>query len=816
VFTDSVDHAVDSELTGLVKGTTYHYRLVAVNGNATITGLDHIFTPSSVPSYTDEHVTNVHSDSVILRGAVNPEGAATQYHFEYGLADCALGGCTSTPVDKAPLGISPQSKSIKVTGLSAGTTYHYRLVAGNQSGPSEGSDFTFTTFPIIQLPPDPCPNAHVRQQTGAALLLDCRAYELTSTGNAGGYDVESDLVPGQSPFPSHPRTGRTPKVLYAVREGAIPGVGNPTNRGLDPYIATRGEDGWATSYVGISSDNPFAGGPFASSLLEADDSLDTFALGGDGICSPCFADGSTNIPLRLPDDTLIQGISGSQGPKAANPAGEIAKYFSADGTHLVFGTTTKLEPAGNEGGDVTIYSRNLASGSTEVVSTMPDGSTMTGVGIGELDVSGDGSRVIVGKKVSADAAGNEYWHPYMHIAGSTNSVDLAPGTTSGVLYAGMTLDGSSVFFTSKDGLLGSDSDNSADLYEATVDHLGAITLKLLSTGSTAPIGITDACDPVANPDGNNWNAVGVASTNDCGVISIGGGGGVAVGDGTIYFLSPEALDDSGVQNQPNLFVVRPGTTPHFVATLEPGNPLVRNAVRDSAMHVYGDFQVTPDGRFAAFATIRSLTDFDNGGFYETFRYDTQEDRTLCVSCNPTNARSVGSSTLPQVGLGLADDGTVFFDSGDAIAPRDLDEKIDAYEFEEGTIQLISTGVSPFDSRLLGVSGDGIDAFFFTQDTLVQQDENGDLVKIYDARAGGGFPYVPPEAPCKASDECHGPGTEAPPPPEIRTIRGTGGNESMPARTKPACKGHRVRRGRKCVRPGSHHGKRRHKRAQRHG
>ena len=373
---------------------------------------------------------------------------------------------------------------------------------------------------------------------------------------------------------------------------------------------------------------------------------------------------------------------------------------------------------------------------------------MTGPGIAGLDVSENGSRVIVAQRVSTDAAGNRYWHPYMHRAGTTDSIDLAPGTSSGVLYAGMAADGSSVFFTTRDPLLGSNGDNSADLYQAAVSQAGSLTLKLLSSGANPPVGNVDACDPATNSDGNNWNEVGVASTNDCGVVAIAGGGGIAADDGTAYFLSPETLDGAGAADQPNLFVVRPGEDPGFVATLGPDNPLVRHAVQASAKHVYGDFQVTPDGRYAAFATALSLTGYDNGGYDEVFRHDSQDDEIVCVSCNPTNARAVGPSTLPSVGLGLTDDGTVFFDSGDAIAPRDLDERLDAYQFEKGTIQLISTGSSPFDSRMLGASADGVDAFFFTHDTLVQQDENGDLVKIYDARADGGFPYTPPPAPMR--------------------------------------------------------------------
>ena len=46
--------------------------------------------------------------------------------------------------------------------------------------------------------------------------------------------------------------------------------------------------------------------------------------------------------------------------------------------------------------------------------------------------------------------------------------------------------------------------------------------------------------------------------------------------------------------------------------------------------------------------------------------------------------------------------------------------------------------------LVGVSADGTDVFFATYDVLVGQDRNGDSIKIYDARTGGGFPFVPPK------------------------------------------------------------------------
>lgn len=132
----------------------------------------------------------------------------------------------------------------------------------------------------------------------------------------------------------------------------------------------------------------------------------------------------------------------------------------------------------------------------------------------------------------------------------------------------------------------------------------------------------------------------------------------------------------------------------------------------------------------------------------------------------------------------------------------------------GCIELISTGASSLDSSLLGASADGTDVYFFTHATLVSGDQNGARVKIYDARAGGGFPQLPPPVPCKASDECHGPGSPAPPSPNITTIDPTPhGNAPL---SPGECKKGFVNRHGSCVRAhkSKHHRHRR--KGQRHG
>jgi hypothetical protein len=160
---------------------------------------------------------------------------------------------------------------------------------------------------------------------------------------------------------------------------------------------------------------------------------------------------------------------------------------------------------------------------------------------------------------------------------------------------------------------------------------------------------------------------------------------------------------------------------------------------------------------------------------------------------------MGVSTLAPNGLSLIDDGQLFFNSNDALAARDLDKRQDVYKWDGGVPELISTGTSQFDASLLGASADGTDAFFFTRDRLVPEDANGILVKLYDARAGGGFEFVPDPVSCKASDECHGVGSPAPGPAAINTLQGSRGNVPQEAtKTK-----HRCAKGKRTVR---RHGK----------
>ena len=150
------------------------------------------------------------------------------------------------------------------------------------------------------------------------------------------------------------------------------------------------------------------------------------------------------------------------------------------------------------------------------------------------------------------------------------------------------------------------------------------------------------------------------------------------------------------------------------------------------------------------------------------------------------------------GLGVTNDGRVFFNSTEGLVDRDLNERKDAYEWKSRRRARADLDRHGRARRRASsaISADGTDAYFFTREKLVAGDDNGSRVKVYDARSVGGFPFVPPAVPCKASDECHGPGSQAPAgagrsaPTPARRAGTPAGAARRNASTGRACKRHK--------------------------
>jgi hypothetical protein len=136
------------ELHGLAPGTTYHYAVVAYNGNATTTGPEATFTtapagPPTSPVVGAQSAQFVNENSAVIDAEVNPDGGETTYAVQYGTST-AYGSSVPGPVAIAPA-TSARGTITALTGLSPGTTYHYRIVVANAAGTGYGPDATFTT-----------------------------------------------------------------------------------------------------------------------------------------------------------------------------------------------------------------------------------------------------------------------------------------------------------------------------------------------------------------------------------------------------------------------------------------------------------------------------------------------------------------------------------------------------------------------------------------------------------------------------------------------------------------------------------------------
>ena len=85
---------------------------------------------------------------VSMSGTVNPNGIATSdynVYFQYGLSTNYGYTTQRNGGDSTFNGVEALSIADLAVGLKRGTTYHYRLVAGNSEGFSYGADATFTT-----------------------------------------------------------------------------------------------------------------------------------------------------------------------------------------------------------------------------------------------------------------------------------------------------------------------------------------------------------------------------------------------------------------------------------------------------------------------------------------------------------------------------------------------------------------------------------------------------------------------------------------------------------------------------------------------
>ena len=764
--------AVSASLSGLPIGTVYHYRLIAENSAGRTLEPDQ--TVETVPPALIEGTSaiEVSSSSATFEAQVNPLGHDTSYYLQYGTAPCKPEPQACTDIPAAPgqdigSGEAPVAVSQKVEGLTAQSTYHYRVLAINSLGTSEGPERTIST----QAPEAPF------------ALADNRAWEMVSPPDKHGAPIEALTREGGLILAAEDGNS----ITY-VADGSI--VEEPeANRSPEQQqdLSTRTPQGWTTQ--DIATPNPTAQGISAGSAPEYQFFTPTlsFALVEPWGAEPFpLAPEATQKTMYVRDDatgSYLPLVTEANVPAGTKFGGQI--HFddaTPDLSHVVLESAVALTGASSGPG---LY--EWAGGKLQFVSVLPAGTPAPAAELG-FDVhvvahslSNDGTRLIWTSKDENSGGG----HLYMtdSTTGKAVQLDAAQGApepeTGSAEFQTASSDGSTVFFTDKQRLT---ADSTAqptfpekpDLYEC----------EIVEEASKLACHLKDLT--VDHNPGEHADVQGFVfgASEDGSTIALVAQGALA---GNESGNSERA--EAGKDNLYELHYEGGNWTTTFIAGLagEDSPEWEGNKVADTA---FLTARVSPNGRYLAFMSAASPTGYDNRDQAsgqrdeEVYLYDAREARLTCVSCNPTGTRPHGVLDTVQAGEGLgllvdrrkvwaesghehwlagnipgwtaqslvsalfqsrylSDEGRLFFNSPDHLVPQATSGKESVYEYEPSgvgscespsgaCVSLISSGSSERESAFLEATPSGNDVFFLTSAQLLPQDTDT-AIDIYDAR-----------------------------------------------------------------------------------
>ena len=737
------DRPVSMPVSGLQPRTTYHYRVVAESPLGTLEGPDQEFTTLPPVSIISTSASGVSATAATLETELNPHGLPTTYRFEYGTTT-GYGAKAPFPDASAGSGIAAVPRSVQIQGLAPSTTYHYRVVAQNSLGTVEGPDRSFTT-----------------QGAAASLLPDGRVWELVSPPDKHGTPLESISAEGGVIQAAADGSG----IAYFAK-GPIDAepAGNGSGYLDSQLLSFHGATGWSTQDLttprGVRGVQP--GDPSEYKLFSTDLSAAAVEPLGNTPLSPQTKERTPY--LRTSSGQYLPLVSAANVPPGTEFGGEESapelwsggvEFVTAtpDLRHVLLKSPTTLVTGYHPGsGAESLY--EWSQGVLEPVSILPGnrpvGPAATATG-GDRNrqlrnaISADGSRVFF-------TVSERLYMRDMQRGETVQVSAAAPGVKESELPANFqfaSADGSRVYFTSEARLTGDSTavSTAPDLYMCQIGADGAGHLACALTDITAnqldpsePAHVLGAVIGAAEDGSSAYFVADGALTTGEGAVD-----GDCTGTQDIELARTQSCNlyryDAGTRALHLVAVLSGADSPDWSAGPGEGTDLGQVTAR-----------VSPDGRYLAFMSQRSLTGYDNHDARtgepdeEVFLYDSQAPAgtqpLVCASCNPTGARPHGildpnvfpgllvdrpaakgggwagqtlAANVPgwtRVELTralyqsryLSDSGRLFFNAADALVPQDSNGVMDVYEYEPPGVGSCTTSLSTYSPKSGGCVG----------------------------------------------------------------------------------------------------------------
>ena len=727
-------------------GRTYHFRLVAANVNQLFeptVGSDVVFGPPRIDSTSVAQVT---TESATFQAQVDPRNVNVEYHFEYlteaeydenGESFKGAHPAVSVPVPDGSLGSGEADllASRHVRGLVVHKAYRYRVVVHSRLAEGveavDGPTDSFTTW-----------------AGGSFGLPDGRQWEMVSSPGKEGALIEpigEDWViqaaanGGRMAYVARTATEADPQgtlVYQSVLATRGSGGGWSSHDLSVPHAAaTTLSVGRGWEYRFFSEDlsraivQPFGTFvPCVSSQGEAQPCISPHAseqtafldglYTGEGSREPCSsscftplvtgAEGYANVPPHTTFGQLSAIFDESCPPSLM--CGPMFLDATPDAGHVVLESYVPLTLSSAAGKGIppkALYEWSEGRPPSEqlrLVSVLP-GNAKGEALPAEEPVFGIKTENRNSRRAISDDGSRVVWGSGGHLYLRENATEpQSPLGSSGECL--QAADACTVQLDA--GLSGQASFQTANAQDTRIFFTEGGDLYVYEVQGGKPVALTKG--------GGLVGAVVGASEGGSSIYYAGGGA-----------LAPGAVEGKCGQGEScNLYVSHYGAgeweTPKLIAVLSGSDNTVWGGgggleLKDLAA------RVSPNGRWLAFVSQRSLTGYDNSDALsgepddEVYEYDAEAESLTCASCNPTGSRPHGLEaerietksggiaggnlvTLSRwVGASLpgwtpndvygaiyqprflSDSGRLFMNAADALVSKDINGTEDVYEYE---------------------------------------------------------------------------------------------------------------------------------------